>query len=613
MEENLPFEVRIVRVEWAGRDNPRGVELAWDPVLIEPRGSGEYHAEIFAYPEVSPSRQGQLAISLQDDAVEPEIVLANGERLPMFPVEHEGKLWWIEKGKWVKSPGYHDAPTCRHVGNLTIDLRDHRLFIDILPPGFSLEEFDLLVGEFKQGLWQLIFDEDSPTTIDVPSTGFGINERFLGAVRDLLHHADKALDAPKEALREVPAVQRLERVKPSAQTFRELAQKGFRRRLTGRGHEHTFNTPENRQLLAILVQMRRVLKELKRVVVARTSEMESQVRFYKEKSEELRTQKKIRVYKHALQEEVKNLEKILQTWNRLCTIPAVQDKCWVFKVEKINRKENSVNCKLIAAYGSEVCEDVNVLLVFQDKQIWEDFSLILFNGEFYEICMQCHEKQNLYSDDIVIVEVNAVYRVSSSLQSKMKNLQKEVRNHLDYLERSGGGFVDRELTEEERKHRREEAMVFDQRAKQLQDWIIDWRRVDDKVVYFSQYLDKLIQKAESFGILPDDKVRVIGSMVFLQNPDYRGALAAYRRALEVINLDTSMIDSLISLDKIGVVDLPLVYERWCLLKIIEALMNRCNMQPEEGFARKLISRFAQQNNVQSELQLSFESPQLKCG
>ncbi len=70
-------------------------------------------------------------------------------------------------------------------------------------------------------------------------------------------------------------------------------------------------------------------------------------------------------------------------------------------------------------------------------------------------------------------------------------------------------------------------------------------------------------------------------MVFVHNAHYRGGLASYRRALAAAGLDAGEVDRLFELDDVGLLDLPTVYERWCLVRIARLL--------EEDFAFGLSS------------------------
>ena len=115
----MDFELRIIRVRWAAKSQPIGIEeRAWSPIALTPDIHGTYQADITAYPEVSGNRPGQLGIFAANIESPPLLIKANGEQSEMYPVKSsKGETWWIEKGKWRKDKGYHDDPICRHAGN----------------------------------------------------------------------------------------------------------------------------------------------------------------------------------------------------------------------------------------------------------------------------------------------------------------------------------------------------------------------------------------------------------------------------------------------------------------------------------------------------------------
>jgi hypothetical protein len=192
----------------------------------------------------------------------------------------DGRGWWVEKGKWkeAKQAQYHDAPLCRHVGEARLRVGSETIRLRIAPTGFAGEEFDALLEEFRNGAWKLILDPLSPTRATDQRGDGGIDPAFLDAVAEFIRYAGRGLDQPHRELREIRESQRLERVRPNVGTFRELAVRGFARLVVGRGHAPTFDTLENRQLLAMCKRLRRTLLGLLEAAEGAATDLKGRIR-----------------------------------------------------------------------------------------------------------------------------------------------------------------------------------------------------------------------------------------------------------------------------------------------------------------------------------------------
>jgi hypothetical protein len=78
------------------------------------------------------------------------------------------------------------------------------------------------------------------------------------------------------------------------------------------------------------------------------------------------------------------------------------------------------------------------------------------------------------------------------------------------------------------------------------------------------------------------------SMTFIQNPHYQGGYKYYELIKNIIGIDESLFLSIQKVDKIGILDIPTLYERWCFLQIIKVLIDRYHFLPEENWKQKLL-------------------------
>ncbi len=110
-------------------------------------------------------------------------------------------------------------------------------------------------------------------------------------------------------------------------------------------------------------------------------------------------------------------------------------------------------------------------------------------------------------------------------------------------------------------------------------------------------------------------------MTFIQNPNYQSAHNNYKRIKELTSIDDELISSMIKFREIGLLDLPTIYERWCLLQIIKVIIDVYHFEPENNWKQKLnkqVSYFKSNkdirdisinftnNNLEREIVLSIE-------
>ena len=104
-------------------------------------------------------------------------------------------------------------------------------------------------------------------------------------------------------------------------------------------------------------------------------------------------------------------------------------------------------------------------------------------------------------------------------------------------------------------------------------------------------LSKLKKHKQQFSFL---KVKANhhfpGSMTFIQNPNYQGSHKLYKKIMNSSGLDNNLFESLQETENIGILDIPAVYERWCLLQIIKVLIEKFRFIPEKGWKQSLLQQ-----------------------
>ena len=98
-------------------------------------------------------------------------------------------------------------------------------------------------------------------------------------------------------------------------------------------------------------------------------------------------------------------------------------------------------------------------------------------------------------------------------------------------------------------------------------------------------------------------------MTFVQNPDYQFIHSGYKKIRELTSLtDDDLLLSLEKIEEIGLINMPLLYERWCLLQLIKVLVQNYGYTPTDDWKKELINIIETKQNYQS---LIFENDSLK--
>ena len=597
-----PCELRIIQVHWVRKDQPGQVETARDPIPLEHDGT-DWAAEVPTYPKLDGRVYGQLAVAASDGAATPSLLRASGDGSALTLVRAaDGGAWWIEKGEWQKKPGYHDAPLCRHAGEARLQVGSHLIRLRVAPTGFSAAEFEQLLDAFRNGAWQLILDARSPTRATDDRTDGGIDPVFLEAVAAFIRYAGRALDQPHRELREVREQQPIERVRPHIGTFRDLAIRGEPRLISGRGHAPSFDTPENRRLRAMCDRLRSLLRALytgaeraaddldqrARADVARADEIEGMIGFAKVNEGRLRRwieglESDLRNYPRALERLLNgNLEPSEVHWAEArLTKEADRDK----------RGEVGFWADLSAVNRCALEPPQRYRFVFT-QQI-EAIRAVFRKGVKYRIA---GELKIIFKPDQHLrrgfgkVEVRRLVSVESGFeypgfQDLVTSQIEKLRSQCARLVRKGFRTPLNRKDREDQQRDLSEARRSANRAHTASGL---WSQLAATLAPLADQVSDLEKRARRLGIRKTRQTVSSGSMTYVLKPDYRGAAAAYRRAMDHVGLTSEQLDGLLRLEDLGILDLPAVYERWCLLRIVAVLRERFQLTPPPDFRDRLL-------------------------
>lgn len=582
------FELGIIHVNWAGKDDVASIESARNPIPLQRAASDEiFSAEVPAYPKVDGFEHGQLAVSADIESPPQLGPLANSVSMEAVSDPATGEEWWIEKGDWKPvssspvAPGYHDAPSCRHGGTVLLHVGNQRCQVHFTPPGFDRKEFDELLGDFQDECWQLILSNDSYTTVPAEGESAVPGEDFIEHAREVLEATKQILDRPHRELREVQRLQRTSRVQPVPRTFKEIAAKGWPRKVTGRSHRPDYNTPENQYVASIIERLLRAIHSLRRGGQARRKRINREISRMEQRIDEMRkgvTPVEPSRLENLADREEERVEKWRRRAENLFPIgrrrgDQVEEGRVVFRV---NSQPNTKYGNALSFYV-EVLEGLGRLTTLEDHlfRFGCDFANTDFfeEGNTYEACIsfQLREQRDQSGSQYarwMIRRVADVDIVRSKRLREARHLRKEAEKIRSDDNEKKKVSLQRRWEREEQKRERQSL----QRRKRFYNQIrSQWTDRLQALHRLERDLSAMRRQLKQIGIESSLRARYPGTMVFVQHPAYRAAHAAYQDLQDGSGFREDLFDKLLSLDDLSILDLPTVYERWSLLQIIRVL------------------------------------------
>mgnify|MGYP003629416926 CR=1 FL=1 len=595
------FEVKYLDVSWYDKETVLKVVESFLPLNVDfiPE-SQSFTCDAFLYPEAPEIKHGQLAFRfLTKSPIEPYFELANGSRVSLKKVvdSDTGKIWWIEANHWVGKNKCWERKSHRTAGQIIIQLNSQRCQINIGSSEFTAPQLERYLADFKSDLWELILDESSYITGEAKQINDGgINEESIVLINNILSHAQKILQKPKSELREIQMLKPRKLVKPVTRTFMELATKGDSRFLTSRATKASYNVPENRYVFFALERIFKILKQVVTISNSKINRFENKIqklneRYNSFKDERLIDKNLVRkdLEKLRLAYNVDELNKSLIRKSDIEINPSESLPIWYLKVGNKTNNGQSYFIGVKTDFNAtwfEARKGVQSVFLELDNDCYKD--LIQTNFE-YEL-----EAKITYSTGVTkygvawyTYKLHKISRIKIIGGKRVQDLQNKflkekekalLLNSKDWIKK----LTHKELTEQNREKRSVQKQIhFYQVSYDKSKYV--HALIAPKLLKFKD----LLAEFKNMGVKPISTFP--NSMTFVQNPDYQAVHSGYKKIREFANLsDDDLLLSLEKIEKIGLINMPLLYERWCLLQIIKVLVQSYFYIPSEDWKRKLL-------------------------
>lgn len=593
------FEVKYLDLIWYDKNTLTKVTESISGLQIQyDDAKSQFECETTIYPNAKGVDRGQLAIRfLNNKIAKPYIDMPNGNVKYLTPIKDvdTGRTWWIVADEWDQKSKVWRSIAPNIVGSIKFSLQGKPCILAIAGADFTLEQLESYLSSFKNDLWELILDESSAVQANAKtSNAIGVNDKIIECINNLVSHAEKVLITPKAELREVQALKPRKAVKPVNRTFMELASKTNQRFLTSRATDSTFNVAENRYVLFALERCYRIVKQ---VTILANNKAER----YKDTVTKLENQHNnfsdsVLVERELVVNDLKKLAEQchIDYWQKLFTNKLDnsgiqfsehgQFEEFFIRIESLTKDGDGF---FIKVWDGSVWGDVDgkySIISFRHNESYAPLLSVLQHGMILQIICQNH----LYSTErLNIFNLNSIKSIKLIGSESMLNARLAFNKEKLLGKKLSEQSWQKKLTGSEIEEQEKEKASLRNRIGFYEQNQTMSEYVYEKVAPKLRQLDKLIKAFKKLQVKPSSHFP--NSMTFVQNPHYQGVHNGYKTLCDVTNLaDEELLLSLEEIDAIGLVNMPILYERWCLLQIIKILKESFRFTPQDNWKYLLI-------------------------
>jgi hypothetical protein len=593
------FEVKYLDVTWYDQDTVLSIQESFIPVKVY--FDTELQRFVFnttIYPKADGVKQGRLAFRyIEKNTSTPYLEAIDGARIPLKKVidTGTGKEWWIEANFWIVNKKTWESKTYRTAGKLVVGLQPQICQVNIGSSEFSASQLDRYLSDFKSDLWELILDENSYVTGKAKKgQDGGVSEESIHIITNLLSHAQKILSNPKSELREIQTLKPRKMVKPVTRTFMELSTKGDGRFLTSRATKPSYNVPENRYLLFALERIFKILRQLVIISKSKINRFDAMVEKLTERGNSFTNEKLID--KNLVRKDLERLKLAydIDELNRslkMKTLDIITDKFdkWYLKVGRKTKDGNGhfvgVKKKDDDTWFETESQTQTVFLKFNEERYQ-----VLFEQDYeYEIdgVLYCHDgvsRKGVPFYEYNITELSSIKIIGGiGLQYKKEKFQ---ASKLQAMALDSNGWI-KKLTANELSEQKREQISVQTQLRRYEEQHKKTKLVHDSLEPKLAKLKAILVELRGLGVKPSSTFP--NSMTFVQNPSYQTVHSGYKSIRNLTNLsEEDLLISLEEIDEIGLINMPILYERWCLLQIIKVLIQNYHSVPAPDWKRNLL-------------------------
>jgi len=577
-----------LEIEWETENTPRKLVVSTYPIEIEIARDGVLHAEVSIFRDFAPWMGLHLSGALAEAT--PETIAAGGQRAPWLKISDEqGRAWWIPATGWSKKTGRHLAEMHRSFGTFQVEIGPRsKLTIDAVALELDRAHAQDYLDDFRDDLVWLAVGQPTGAAA---RAGSDYSNELVEALADFAQAARRVVEHPSRDVRETTALTATAKLRPSADTFRAVMRRPGAKVYPSRVAVESADVPENRYVRGLVEHCRRLAHSIARASNRHQGHLAVRAEREKARAAALLAMNVVEIDQEIYDNQLDEVSRVMEAigaWGPDIAASGRPPREFHFEVGKEFREAGNGPKELF--YRNPTRDRV------ADDQVRIDFSVARLPDALHDLVMAArridnglaltvagHASLTTFSTRNEKVGRRAVFSGISQVKVHSPVLQNRTRWRSVY---EGDGWR-RPLSTAERKEFGLEARTAQARAAQLEQ-----RAQLSEAVHGSLQIverDLALQEAgwDKLGVGPTAMFPM--GMRFAHNPNYAAVLAAFNRVSELERRTGIGGDALDRLGSINMLHSSAIYERWCLIKIIDVLMEDFDFVPQGEWVEHVIA------------------------
>jgi len=576
-----------LEIEWESTNTPHKVVVSTHPIEIEQAPNGVLHAEVSIFRDFAPWVGLHFAGPLAD--VEPATLGAQGERTPWLKIsDEEGRDWWIPSTGWSRKAGRHLAEMHRSFGTFEVEIgATRKLVIDAVALELDRAHAQEYLDDFRDDLVWLAVGQPTGAAAQA---GSDYSHSLVEALADFAQAARRVLEHPAREVQEVIALVPTTKLRPNAGTFRAAMRRPGARAYPGRNAVESTDVPENRYVRGMVEHCRRLAHSIARASDRHHSHHAARAQREKVRAEKLRAMDVVDVDNEIFDNQIAEISQVMEairSWGPDPVTSGRRTREFHFEVGREFRESRNGPQELFYRNPSrDRAADFKEGIDFSVARLPEALHDLVMAGRRIDggLALTVAGDASMATfPHYKKVGRRAVFTHIAQVQVHSPVLQRRMAARAS-LEQNGWR---RRLSAKERKEIELEARTALSRAARLEQRARLSEAVHGSLHLFERDMGMQVAEWERAGVGSTTMFPM--GMRFAQNPLYAAALAAFHRVLELERHTGIGGDALDRLGSINMLHASAIYERWCLIKIIDVLVEDFGFAPQGEWVEHVVA------------------------
>jgi len=600
-----------LEIEWQSENTTRKVTVSTHPIDVEKGRDGMLHVEVSIFRDFEPWLGLHLSGSLVDFV--PVSIGARNERTPWLKVlDDQGRAWWIPATGWSRKAGRHLAEMYRSFGTFEVEIGPrHRLIVDAVALELDRAHAQDYLDDFRDDLVWLAVGQPTGATA---RAGSDYSYALVKALADFSRSARLVLDRPARDVREKSEVVPITRLRPSPETFMAVIRRPGGRAYPGRVAFESPDVPDNRYIHGMVEHCLRLAHSIVRASDRHNDHLATRAQRERARAKRLQDLDVVDVSQEIFDNQISEITRVMgmiEEWTD-CPDPSI-GRHREFRFQPGKEYDGATP----EMFYQNPDRDRQA-----DFQNGIDFRVIRLPETLHELVMTAHR-----IDRNMILTLTGDATVSSFRTSRGKVGRRVVLDSISRVQvhspvlqerrrwrsvHEGNGWR-RRLSAKERKEIELEVRMARARADQMEERAKLSEAVHGSLSVIERDLVTQASGWKKAGV-GSTSVAPMG-MRFTQNPIYASALAAFRRVVDVERHTGIGGDALDRLGSINMLHASAIYERWCLIKIVDVLMEDYSFVPQAEWIEHVVAsacRVGPQSDKGFSISLAREYPAMRA-